>query len=106
MSSGSLVVHFFDEGGRSLGSNSIFLPEYLDRLDIEAKAVWFILRGMGDPKTKSVLLVSQGQQYLIPSLATPLRHLMYTELKENEHGLEEQVREYIDRYGLGKVLNQ
>lgn len=96
-----LNVTFYDECGDITGNGvPMYLPEYLDRRDIKAKAFWFLSRGEGPPTAKYALITSQGQQRLL-IIETPLQHHRHTELKEIEHGLEERVIDHCTREGIG-----
>lgn len=104
MSKGVVKATFFNQHGLSVGSSiSTKFPDYLDRLDIRTKAYWFLCRGYGHPDAFSVLLDSQGQQYLIRELDEPLQQLMHSELLEKENGLEQDVLEFHRRKGYGSV---
>lgn len=107
MGSAFLVPWYYDENGKPVGDGvPVYMPDYLDRISIRAKAFWFLERGMGEPLAKRVLLMSQGQQWLV-EVTTPLQRLNLKELKEKEDGLEAKVTDYVAREGIDdKPLNQ
>lgn len=91
----------FDEEGESLGGLQGFLPGYLDWMPIEAKAEWFRFIGMGDPRTKYVLLESQGEQRLLFEVVlAPMKH---TEYMEKERGAEKYIQQFIDERGISRT---
>lgn len=91
----------YDKDGTMLGGGQLDLPEYLDWMPIAAKAFWFREIGQGNPKTKYVLLNSQGEQLLVIDVA--LRSLTHVEYKETTNGLENRVQDWIDRQGISRV---
>lgn len=88
----------FDDEGQLVGGQQGFLPNYLDWMPIKAKSEWFRYMGMGDPRTKYVLLESQGEQQLLFEVS--LANLKHDEYQEKESGAEKHVQQYIDREGL------
>lgn len=98
-----LKVRYFGIDGYTTGSGSeIFLPEYLDWMPIELKAVWFLKRGLGNPLTTHALLESQGEQMLV-NIKDPLTEFKFTQLQEIDNGLEAYVQEYASHYGISRT---
>lgn len=91
----------FDEEGKLVGGQQGFLPPYLDWMPIAAKAEWFRFIGMGDPRTKTVLLESQGEQLLL--FEVTLQNLKHVEYKEKERDAEDHTQGYIDREGISRT---
>lgn len=85
-----LKVECFDLNGTPTGTVDIALPEYLDWAPLRIKAEWFRRRGSGDPRTKTALLMSQGERGLFDDM--DLTPLDYKQLKENLRGAEENIR--------------
>lgn len=96
------VTTFFGPDGKSIGGTQLYLPPYLDWMPIELKTYWFLERGLGEPAATHVLLSSQGEQQLSP-ITSPLRNMQYTELMENENGLESKVDEYAERNRINRT---
>ena len=94
---------YFDRDGKPVGNGgSLYLPDYLDWLPIEAKVFWFLTRGYGNHEATHALLVSQGEQRLV-TITEPLRDMKYTELLEKQNGLEDLVIEYCSREGISRT---
>lgn len=104
MSSGAPAkITFFGADGKTVGhGSSQFLPDFLDWMPVEAKVFWFTERGSGPPDATHMLFFSQGEQRLV-EITTPLRQLMFKELQEREHGLEDRTQDFIDRHGYSRV---
>lgn len=102
-----LELEYYDENGEPVGNAApVYLPDYLDRRHIRAKALWFLTRGLGEPTAKLVVLKSQGQR-MLALIENPLQALSVKQLKENENGLESSILRYLEEQGLGtSPLNQ
>lgn len=96
--SATYVYRAFDDKGELVGGQQGFLPDYLDWMPIAAKEEWFRYIGMGDPRTKHVLLESQGEQRLLFNVS--LANLKHDEYKEKESDAERHVQSFIDREGI------
>lgn len=96
--SATYVYRAFDEDGKLVGGQQGFLPSYLDWMPIEAKAEWFRFIGMGDPRTKHVLLESQGEQRLLYNV--DLAEMKHSDFKEKESDAEKHVQQFIDEQRL------
>lgn len=94
---------YYDRNGKPVGvGGSLYLPNYLDWIPIEAKVFWFLERGYGDPRATHALLISQGEQRLV-TITEPMRDMKHSELLEKEHGLEDRVNEYCSLQGISRT---
>jgi hypothetical protein len=95
-----ITVKEYDADGQPVTSGDVHAPAWLDWMPIDVKVEWFKRLGRGDPRTKSVLLVSQGEQRLLTSVS--LRPLDHREYKERLNELEDEIQRFIDEGGYSR----
>jgi hypothetical protein len=91
----------YGENGARITGNQLTLPDYLDWMDIEAKAEYFRIIGFGRPETRYVLLESQGQQILL--IHPTLEQTSAKAYKEKTSGIQGKIERFIDQRGYSRT---
>lgn len=101
MSGVMLFFTCFGPDGHQVSGGSLFLPDYLDWMQIEVKAQWFRQLGDGPKATTHVLLRSQGEQLLLSDITlNPLDKDVH---QERYHGNRHKIEEFIEQGGFSRV---